>query len=178
MGPLGDLLATDQRQALEFFVLRLQDVSGPVVDREELLYHASVLSHHAVTSTADAREWAAPANLSTVFDAFVLDTSGHQHSLVLERAGAQCLLLTGFFEDQMRQRHNIRWFAELGAAFFTHAARRESAAHKARLLSAIGARFEMWRQRYALLSRDLRDAPYLFPRPSRPDGSATASSPV
>ena len=40
----------------------------------------------------------------------------------METAGAQCLLLTGFFEDQMRGRHNIRWYAELGAGFFVRAA--------------------------------------------------------
>ena len=33
MGPLRELLATDHRQALEFFFLRLKDVSGPDVDR-------------------------------------------------------------------------------------------------------------------------------------------------
>ena len=37
MGPLGELLATDHRQTLEFFVTRLSDVSGPDTDRRELL---------------------------------------------------------------------------------------------------------------------------------------------
>ena len=37
MGLLGELLATDHRQALEFFVLRFQDVTGRTVDRQELL---------------------------------------------------------------------------------------------------------------------------------------------
>jgi hypothetical protein len=37
MGPLRELLAIDHRQALEFFVLRLQDVSGSTVDQQELL---------------------------------------------------------------------------------------------------------------------------------------------
>ena len=55
MDPLRELLATDHRQALEFFVLGLQDVSEPTVDRQELLYNASVLAHYAQVSThADA----------------------------------------------------------------------------------------------------------------------------
>ena len=41
MDPLRELLATDQRQALEFFFLGLQDVSEPTVDRQELLYNAA-----------------------------------------------------------------------------------------------------------------------------------------
>ena len=41
MDPLRELLATDHRQALEFFFLGLQDVSEPTVDRQELLYNAT-----------------------------------------------------------------------------------------------------------------------------------------
>jgi hypothetical protein len=41
-GPLRELLAIDHRQALEFFVLRLQDVTEPTVHRQELLYNASL----------------------------------------------------------------------------------------------------------------------------------------
>jgi hypothetical protein len=76
-------------------------------------------------------------------------------------------VLAGFFEDQMRRRHNIGWYAELGAGFFHRAAAREQSQHKARLLDAIAIRFEPWRQRYARLSRELRDRPYLLtpPRP-------------
>ena len=48
---LRELLAVDDRQALEFFVLGLRDVCEPGVDREELLYNASVLAHYAQTST-------------------------------------------------------------------------------------------------------------------------------
>jgi hypothetical protein len=78
-------------------------------------------------------------------------------------AGAQCLLLAGFFEDQMRRRHTIRWYAELGSGFFSHAAVHEPSSRKARILHAIARRFELWRQRHARLSRALRDQPYRLP---------------
>ena len=167
MGPLRELLATDQRQALEFFFVHLQDVAGPAVDRQELLYNASVLAHYAQVSTQADVDVPAPANLSVVFDHFVCDTTLLHDSLMMETAGAQCLLLAGFFEDQMRRRHNIRWYAELGASFFSRAAVREQSPRKARLLDSIARRFEPWRQRYARLSRELRDQPYVLipPRP-------------
>ena len=119
MDPLRELLATDQRQALEFFVLGLQDVSEPTVDRQELLYNASVLAHYAQVSTQADIDWPAPATLSVVFDHFVSDPTLRHDRLMMETAGAQCLLLAGFFEDQMRRRHNIRWYAALGASFST-----------------------------------------------------------
>jgi hypothetical protein len=167
MGPLGELLASDQRQVLEFFLLGLRDVSEPTVDRQELFYNASVLAHYAQVSTQADDEWPAPANLSTLFDHFVSDATLLCDSAMMEVAGAQCLFLAGFFEDQMRQRHNIRWYSELGTGFFTRAAAHESSPHKATLLDAIGRHFEPWRQRHARLSRELRDQQHLL-APSNP----------
>ena len=168
MGPLRELLAIDPRQALEFFVVRLQDVSELTVEPQELLYNASLLAHYAQVSTQPDVDVPAPLNLSTVFDHFVSDTTLLHDSLMMETAGAQCLLLTGFFEDQMRPRHNIRWYAELGASFFRRAALHERSLDKARVLDAIARRFEPWRQRHAQLSRDLRDRPYLLTPPAPP----------
>src|SRR6266852_8884963 len=165
MDPLRELVATDHRQTLEFFFVRLQDLSEPTVDRQELLYNASVLAHYAQVSTQADIDLPAPANLSAVFDHFVFDTTLLHDSLMMETAGAQCLLLAGFFEDQMRRRHNIRWYAELGASFFSRAALQEQSPPKAQLLDSIARRFEPWRQRYARLSRELRDQPYLLNPP-------------
>ena len=161
MGPLGELLATDHRRILEFFALGLRDVSEPNVDRQELFYNASVLAHYAQVSTQASVEWPAPANLSEVFDHFVSDTLPRD-SLMMEVAGTQCLLLAGFFEDQMRQRYNIRWYSELGSQFFSHAAVHERSSRKALMLDALARRFEPWRQRHARLGRALRDQRYLL----------------
>src|SRR5436190_2252557 len=169
MGPLRELLAIDHRQTLEFFVLRLQEVSEPTVDRQELLYNASLLAHYAQVSTQPDVDVPAPANLSAVFDHFVADTTLLGDRLMMETAGAQCLLLAGFFEDQMRRRHNIGWYAALGASFFRRAALHEQSLAKARLLDAIARRFEPWRRRHAQLSRELRDQPYLLAPPMAPE---------
>src|SRR5216117_2665085 len=153
MGPLRELLAIDHRQTLEFFVLRLQDISEPTVDRQELLYNASLLAHYAQVSTHPDVDLPTPANLSAVFDHFVSDTTLLHDGLMMETAGAQCLLLAGFFEDQMRRRHNIHWYAALGASFFRRAAVHEQSRPKAQLLDTISRHFEPWRQCHARLSR-------------------------
>ena len=164
MGPLIELLATDQRQALEFFVLHLQEVSGPVVDPQELLYNASVLAHYAQVSVHGTIDLPAPKDLGTVFDSFVADPTFVDDGLIMETAAAQCLLLTGFFENQMRRRHNIRWYAELGAGFFNRAASRQSSSQKAQLLVTLARHFEPWRHRHARLGRELREQPFLLSR--------------
>ena len=162
MESFGELLAVDERRTLEFFVMGLQDVSERKVDRQELLYNASVLAHYAQVSVCAELEMPAPENLSLIFDQFVVNTGLPDDSHLMETAGAQCLLLTGFFEDQMRARYNIRWYAEIGANFFTRAATYEESRSKARLLTMIARHFEAWRQRHARLSRELRDQPYLL----------------
>ena len=162
MDPLRELLATDHRRTLEFFVVNLKDVSEPTVDHQELLYNASVLAHYAqVSIDADAAS-ATPADLGTVFDRFIAETTSMNDPMMMETAGAQCLLLAGFFEDQMRRRHNIQWYGELGAGFFRRAAALEQALEKARLLDTIGRHFEPWRRRHARLSQELRDSRYLI----------------
>ena len=162
MGYFRELLASDHRRTLDFFFRGLLDVSEPSVDRQELLYHASVLAHYAQVSTHAGVDLPAPKNLSVVFDHFVADRTMSNDARLMEAAGAQCLLLAGFFERQMRPRHNIRWYGELGAGFFCRAAAHEESGHKARLLNAIGEAFEKWRQRYALLSQELRTERYLL----------------
>jgi hypothetical protein len=167
VGSLAELLAAGPPQTLEFFALRLKEVSGPTVDQQELLYNASVLAHYAQVSTHAAIDLATPATLAAVFDHFVFETGLQHDSAMMEAAGAQCLLLAGFFEDQLRRRHNIRWYAHLGVGFFSRAADLERSPQKVRLLAAIAAGFEPWRQRHAQLSRDLREQPYLLMRPPR-----------
>ena len=156
MDPLGELLAAGHHQTLEFFVAGLRDVSGPTVDHEELLYNASVLAHYAQVSRGADDDLPAPADLGEVFDHFVSDTALQWDTQMLEIAGAQCLLLTGFFETQMRGRYNIRWYVGLGAGYFKRAALQEKTEKKARLLGTIGAHFGFWRERHARLSHELR----------------------
>ena len=171
MDALGELLASDHRQTLEFFVTGLKDVSEPNVDREELLYNASVLAHYAQRSSGTEPDGETPATLSVVFDQFVAATAHLADPSQLETAGAQCLLLAGFFEDQMRRRHNIHWYAELGAGFFRRAADLDESRSRSHLFRMLSRRFELWRQRHARLSRELRDMPYLLVVPGRRETS-------
>lgn len=159
------LLGAGKQQTLEFFVGRLKQVSDPAVDDQELLYNASVLAHHARVSTQSTVDLTTPATLAEVFDHFVFDTTLRDDSAMMEAAGAQCLLLAGFFEGQLRRRHNIRWYAHLGVGFFSRAADLDRSPQKVRLFAAMAAGFELWRQRHARLSRELRDQPYLVMRP-------------
>jgi hypothetical protein len=168
MDPLRELLGVDHRQTLEFFALIFRDVSDPSVDKQELLYHASVLAHYAQVPTTTDDDLGTPADLTAVFDHFVLDRSSQRDSVTMELAGTQCLLLAGFFEEQMCQRHNIRWYTELGAGFFDRAAIQALSVPKARLLHRTAQGFETWRQRYACVSRELRDRPYVLATPRPP----------
>ena len=115
------------------------------------------------------RDLPAPTTLAAVFDQFVLDESTRQDSEMLETAATQCLLLAGFFESQMRRRHSIRWYAELGSGFFRRAAALSRERRRADLLDKVGRHFEPWRARYSRLSHELRTQSYIIAPPSPPD---------
>ncbi len=68
MEPLSQLLATTERETLQFFFSGLKDVSDEDVDPKELLYTASVLAHHALVSTEAPQGVPAPDTLTDVLD--------------------------------------------------------------------------------------------------------------
>lgn len=162
MEPLSQLLATTERETLQFFFSGLKDLSDESVDPKELLYTASVLAHHALVSTEAPQGVPAPETLTDVLDNFVLSSALHDDSHMMETAAAQCLLLAGFFEQQVRRRHNIRWYSDLGSGFFRRAARLSHQHNRAELLDAVGRHFEPWRMRCSRLSGELRAQPYLI----------------
>ena len=152
-------LGVTSRQAFQFFFEHLRDVTDTTgTPANELLYNASVLAHFATTSTASQDTFpASPGSLSTVFDLFVMDQSQALDPEIMEAAAAQCLLLTGFFQDQQRQRHQIGWYAALGMAFYTRAASAGRDPARSRLMDAMARRFEFWRVHQYRLARELRD---------------------
>ena len=164
-----DFLGVTNRQAFQFFFEHLRDVTDTSsAPPNELLYNASVLAHFATTSTASQDTFpACPTNLMAVFDLFVLDRSQHHDAEIMEAAGAQCLLLTGFFHDQQKRRHRINWYSGLGQSFYARAAATVRDPARARLMSTMAQRFEFWRVQQHRLAIELRDEPRLIAkRPS------------
>ena len=168
----GDWLAVTQAQALRFLFERLKDVvDEDEVPSSELLYNASVLAHFATTSTVSTTDFpAGPMSLTTVFDVFMLDRSHHADPDIMEAAGSQCLLLTGFFQGQLRHRHNVEWYGGLGADFYASAAHLGRDRARKRLLETMADRFGYWRRQHHRLAAELRDEPRLIhPERTVPD---------
>ena len=164
-------LAVSHTQALRFFFERLKDVTEhDNVPTNELLYNASILAHFASTSAVSADRFPpCPTSLGTVFDLFVLDTGQHADPDIMEAAASQCLLLTGFFVDQQRRRHNVAWYASLGAGFYNQAAQLSHDRARTRMLATMALRFEFWRRRQRRLAHELSDEPWLI-RTAQDDG--------
>ena len=151
-------LATDERQALKFFFEQLREtVADSDAPQNELLYNASVLAHYALTSTTSQDFPRAPLSLVTVFDVFVLDRSQHTDPEIMEAAASQCLLLTGFFGAQLKHRHNVEWYASLGASFYERAAQYGSDRKRSGMMTIMAIRFGFWRRQQARLARELAD---------------------
>lgn len=170
---LAELLAIDERKTLEFFFTSLSDVVPKKVDRNELLYHASVLAHCALDSTTQPDEMPCPVDLSHLFDLYVCPGEKYLDLAqlgadALETGGAHCLLHVGFFRDQQVRKHNLDWYRRVGASFFYRAAlmQPETETKRREFLLKTSYHFCRWAERYARLSRELRDKPYLLKVPT------------
>ncbi|MFZ1019454.1 MAG: hypothetical protein WAN61_00475 [Minisyncoccia bacterium] len=101
-------------------------------------------------------------------DTFVLPgltaegASGLQDPEILEIAGSQTLLLVGFFRDQMKKTHNLRWYDHLGSSFFARASDRLEGRKKAHLLWQVAGNFPFWARSCRNVSRTLGDERYLL----------------
>jgi hypothetical protein len=163
MSDLRELLAVDHRTALEFFHTGLKDFAPEkekIVGPDETMYVASVLAHHAQVSCRSTVDMPTPATLLDIFDNFVLNTSPEQR--LFETAGGQSLLLLGFFSHQMRRRHSLTWYTDLGINYYQRASVLCTDAHKSFLLRRISGNFRVWTHTCRKLDKELREKPFLL----------------
>jgi hypothetical protein len=150
-----ELVAVDSTAALNFFANHLRETAGERHPREdETLYVASILAHYSQTSRADGASIPAMANLSEVFDHFILHTAGLSDSEVLEIGGSQILLFAGFFRDQMERRHNVQWYDQVGQSIYEKASLYTNNQKKRELFDRMSGSFPYW----TLLCRDVSRA--------------------
>jgi|ERR1700733_707901 len=164
MDDFGDLLAVDATQTLQFFLSHLRnEVREKRVRSSELLYVASILAHYAQTSCYDTNEFLpAPKTLTDTFDHFVLHSSELRDSEILEIGGAQVLFLAGFFRNQMKGRHNVCWYDQIGQSFYNRAANYSKERSKRELLGRMARFLPFWTITCRNLNRKLQENQLLF----------------
>lgn len=153
-----ELIAIDSESALRFFVNNLRETAGTQKLRDdETFYVASVLAHYSQTSRADTSSIPPMANLSEVFDSFILHTSLMSDSEILEIGGSQILLLAGFFRDQMARRHNVQWYDQIGQSMYEKASQYSRDVKKRELFDRMSGSFPAWTRLCSNMSRACRD---------------------
>ena len=168
MSYLKGLLAVNSEQTVKFFLGHLGKGVAPVSTEAEVIYVASILAHYAHTSRGDTTSMPLSGSLYEVLESFVLPgftaegASGLQDPEILEIAGSQTLLLVGFFRDQMRRKHNLGFYDNLGRGFFGRASNRLHHGGKADLLRQVAQHFPGWAASCCKMSRTLREERYLL----------------
>jgi hypothetical protein len=153
-----ELIAVDSGTALRFFAEHLRETVGTRRFREdEVLYVASILAHYSQTSRSDTMSIPSMANLSEVFDNFVLSTIPANDSEMLEIGGSQVLLFAGFFRDQMSRRHNVRWYDQVGQSLYERAGQHSTNPKKRELFDHLSETFPAWTVACRNLSRSFRE---------------------
>jgi hypothetical protein len=123
----------------------------------KLFYVASTLAHYSQTSRSDTISMPLMANLSEVFDSFILQTTTLNDSRILEFGGSQVLLFAGFFRDQMHRRHNVKWYDQVGQSLYEKASQHSKHLKKRELFDRLSESFPVWTIVCRNLSRPLRE---------------------
>lgn len=153
-----ELVAIDSGRAFNFFLASLRETAGEEkFQNDEMFYVASILAHYSQTSRFDTASMPCMANLSEVFDNFVLRNSRLADSEILEFGGSQVLLFAGFFRDQMHRRHNVKWYDQVGQSLYEKAGQYSKNVKKRELFDRLSESFPAWTIVCRNLSRTLRE---------------------
>src|ERR1035441_7186166 len=90
-----ELVAIDSERAFNFFLASLRETAvTEQFKHDEMFYVASILAHYSQTSRFDTTSMPCMANLSEVFDNFVLQTTRLTDSELLEFGGCLKFIFT------------------------------------------------------------------------------------
>ena len=147
----GNPFAVSQRDVLDFFAERLIEVCDDYITEgpphDELLYTASILSHYALVSRTSGTSLPLASSLSELFDLYVCDPLAHADPGLMEAAGAQTLMLTGYYGRAMERTYNLPSYSTWGQQFF----RRAAVGRRRALLMSMADHYEPWRDTLRVL---------------------------
>jgi hypothetical protein len=147
----GNPFAVSQRDVLDFFAERLLDVcDDDVADgslKDELLYTASILSHYALVSGTSQTSLPLASSLREVFDLYVCDPLPQSDPGLMEAAGAQTLMLTGYYGAAMERTFSLPTYTTWGQHFF----RKAAVGRRRTLLLSMADHYEPWRDALRVL---------------------------
>ena len=176
LGPSGyfqDLYGVTEEQALNFWASNLHDAIGNEhwarIGNSTGVYLASMLGHFSLQSV-DRVEVLSPdyepgeqefrpfADLTQIAEFMMQQLTSARNPLWMESAGAHILLYAGFFQNQHRHRHNIKFYSRLGRECFLMAA----VGKREKIMKSIAADFQQYLHHLANLHQHLRESRYLI----------------
>jgi hypothetical protein len=173
MDPLRHLLWSNDDETFNFFLGGLSEVTNRPRSREdkELMYVTSVLAHFAGPPPCSRKGnhtpglYRIPLNLTEVFDEFVLNDRAVQDSFYFEAGASKSLLLAGFFRRQMKRRHNVEWYDQVGSSLYLRASRLSDTPSAAWLYFRLSQSFAFWTLACSELQKHFYEEQFLV-RPS------------
>jgi hypothetical protein len=172
-GYFQDLYGVTEEQALNFWANNLHESIGSEqwarMSDSTGLYLASVLGHFCLQSTdrveilstdyaANDQEFRQFADLTQIAELMMQQLTAAKNPLWMESAGAHILLYAGFFQDQHKDRHNIKFYSRLGRECYLMAA----VGKREKIMKSMAAGFHEYLFHLAKLHRHLRESRFLI----------------
>lgn len=147
MDGMQSLLAVNEKIAFDFFKTRLGEElpSNWPHPKEEFLYIVSVLAHYAQTSCSSTDSWLTPTtDLREFFERFVTGEVIKGDVEMYQWAGSLVVLHAGFFREQAKKRHNVRWYDQIGQSYYENASRVAKTRPHQTLFSSLASSLPDW----------------------------------
>ncbi len=153
MTMLEDLFGVDHSRTFNFFLSGLQKiVRGEPCN--QMLYVANVLAHHAQTPRYNSEQVVFKDLGEMLSQAVFVEISDPE---ILQIYGSHIILLAGFFRDQVRHRHNVEWYDQLGQRFYYQVGQRAGSDKERDFFGGFADALPRWTSRCCYLSRYLRE---------------------
>jgi len=168
-----DLYGVTEERVLNFWSSHLHEAMGTQrwsqISDSTGVYLASVLGHFCLQPT-DRLEALSPdyspadtefrqfADLTQIAELMMRQLTSARNPAWMESAGAHILLYAGFFQEQHKVRHNIRFFASMGRECYLMAA----VGKRTKMMKQMAAGFDQYLFHLADMHRNLRESRYLI----------------
>ena len=168
-----NLYGVTEERALNFWASHLEDAVGSrrwaEIRNSTGVYLASVLGHFCLQSmdrlavlspeySCSEGEFRQFADLTQIAEMMLQQLTSAKSPAWMESAGAHILLYAGFFQNQMRHRHNIDFYARMGSDCYRMAA----VGKREKMMRLVAAEFGQYLFLLASLQRNLRESRYLI----------------
>ncbi|MEX1063973.1 MAG: hypothetical protein WD898_00420 [Candidatus Paceibacterota bacterium] len=168
---LRSFLASGRKATLKFWRDNLNEIcpkGGSLsqdIDTLQINYGARFLTRFSLVSTGSDVYFPTFTSLVEIYDNFLHNTMSRGIPSLMELAGCQTLLLSGFYKEYAIKHYDLQDLCRIGRDFFNKSA----VGKRKKVIKKVSANFDIWQELLHNLRVYLQEKRLLLESPNRPE---------